>query len=263
MKISNLCKDVIKLIVNKGDVLRSKYFVDLDQYVCELNQQVNNYQDEANHKQKDLALLPNILFFDPFEQLKDSEFFYCPHCKEDTGKNVPLDPSLGTEWEYGESSGKEPRLIWDIFWYCALVGKITKCCNGHSITSYHPGILQQISNYPFLLSHKRGMTKSTFDLIIRLVEQGNNFSSIESIFLSSFVDIVHRKLALINNTNMQTSIEFIEQLKLFTPSHDFITSCFVFNFDNYKDVYLSEMDKLTFIWLSGDHTFRVAANIGK
>eukprot|EP00111_Clytia_hemisphaerica_P012696 TCONS_00037362-protein len=203
-----------------------------------------------------------ILFFYPFEQLKDSEFFYCPHCKEDTGKNVPLDPSLGTEWEYAESSGKEPRLIWDIFWYCALVGKITKCCNGHSITSYHPGILQQISNYLFLLSHKRGMTKSTYDLIIRLVEQVNNFSSIESIFLSSFVDIVHRKLALINNTNMQTSIEFIEQLKLFTPSHDFITSCFVFNFDNYKDVYLSEMDKLTFIWLSGDHTFRVAANIG-
>ena len=46
------------------------------------------------------------------------------------------------------------------------------------------------------------------------------------------------------------------------PSDDTIISCFVLNFKEYDVYYTERMSQLSALYLSADHTFKVAANIG-
>ena len=46
------------------------------------------------------------------------------------------------------------------------------------------------------------------------------------------------------------------------PSDDTIISCFVLNFKEYEVYYTERMSQLSALYLSADHTFKVAANIG-
>ena len=155
-----------------------------------------------------LSLLPHVMIFDPMQSQNIK--IICPHCEEDRREEFLL-TSTG-EWECGQSTGKHPRVIWDNSWYCALVGRIYRCQNGHSITSYHAGVLKQldIKKLPFVLSHKCGLTRSAYDTIIRLVENGNNFSVIEAIYAGSFIDKIYEKLTKNDAGNFE---EIINELK--------------------------------------------------
>ena len=46
------------------------------------------------------------------------------------------------------------------------------------------------------------------------------------------------------------------------PSDDIIISCFVLNFREFELVYTQRMSELSALYLTADHTFKVAANIG-
>ena len=95
-------------------------------------------------------LLPNILIWDPLNEYKYLNSIYCPLCKEDKDGNVTLNAS--SEWETGQNSRCMPQRLWDVSWYTVLVGHIYKCSNGHMVSSYHTGILNQLClvNIPFI-----------------------------------------------------------------------------------------------------------------
>ena len=205
----------------------------------------------------DVILLPQIAFWDPL--VCEKHYLICPHCFEDDGSSSYL--TRLNIWECGQTSSKTPRLIWDVTWRCALVGHIYTCQNRHQIVSYHAGVLKQIrpDEVPFMLTHRSGMTKQVFDFLFRMLEGGNNFTAIETVFRCNVVDNVCRKLARFDIGKVE---EIVEVMKKLSPSRMMFQRCLVHNFLVYYEGYKVEFDKIPFEILCGDHTFRVAANIG-
>ena len=112
---------------------------------------------------------------------------------------------------------------------------------------------------PFALSHNSGMTISVYDHIVRLLENGNNFSVIEKILSSSFVDTFTRKQLMYPDKEFPAISNLF---RTFSPSDDLIKKCFVRYYERFHSRYVNEVNKIEFKHLSCDHTFKVTANIG-
>lgn len=66
----------------------------------------------------------------------------------------------------------------------------TNCTKKHRIVLYHAGVLNHMQSkcMPFILSHRSRMMISVFDEVIRLIQNGMNFSSIETVLGGNFTD---------------------------------------------------------------------------
>ncbi|XP_066931274.1 uncharacterized protein [Clytia hemisphaerica] len=241
-KLDENCFRIIRQLINEGKA--SHLF---------------KYNENA---QKELSLddvkLPNIWFWDPLENTE--LVLYCPLCDQDKKPGIRL--SSTSRWETGKSTSSIPRTIWDSNWYVALVGKQYRCECDHIITSYHAGILRQLEQFqkPFFLSHDSGLTKAAFDLISRLIDHGNSFATAQRIFTEGIVDQFYRRSFM--HFRDLNNLPAIEEIIPKPPSEKFLRNCFVLNYHNYSEVYKSLMASLTSEYISCDHTFKSASNIG-
>ena len=98
-----------------------------------------------------------------------------------------------------------------------------------------------------------------FDTITRLVDHGNTFSGVQSVLSTSLLDSFLR-IMIKFNLNDRPAIETI--FKHLSPSDGFIRKCFVHSYIRNKNTFDQEMENINFEYLSCDHTFKTATNIG-
>ena len=109
-----------------------------------------------------------------------------------------------------------------------------------------------------MLLHRCGFTRVAVDLVFGLVAQGNTFYSIESLFLQLYM----MKTSTNKETLVHMPVTNLPQI-VSSPSNDIITKCFLSRFLEIEDRYINAMQKVTAgQWISFDHTFKVASNIG-
>ena len=114
-----------------------------------------------------------------------------------------------------------------------------------------------------MLSHQFGITNELFDLIIRQVEAGCLFETIENSLYADFYDNFLRRMRRM--PNYQENNELTQLMKTIYPkplSNDSIHKIFLVNYEqNYKR-YKVDFEEVSCSSLSIDHTFKAAANIG-
>lgn len=245
-KFSELCTSIIKKISSLGHSSHYSYYTDLQQYVS-----INDL------KTVEYLSLPNICTWDPLKTYPDLK---CPHCLE---SNVSTSIVTTEKWETGETTSLCPRTLRSIDWYVALVGKKYKCKSPlkHEFVSYQAGILKQIplSDQPFMLSHQFGITNGLYDFIIRQVEAGCHFETIETNLYSNFYDNLLRKLG---NAHLEEKTNLFKLIYPNPLSNDSIHKIFLVNYEQNIKRYEKDFDEIRCRCLCIDHTFKAAANIG-
>ena len=243
MKLNTNIYEVIRNLLNKrGEDCKTISYVDLTDCASELL------------PPEEIALLPNLIVWDPIKRYKVDLF--CPHCHQDHNiRNIVRTSSWCNRGKH------TPRMLWDRGWWCALVGRFYICNKGHNIVAYHFGFLKQLpyQMVPFLLTHAAGMTTSCFDLAIKLLEQGNSFTVIQTILEGMFIDTYERKRYLC----VPTVLPELDDCLVTAPTDQAIRHHFLMQFESNKDIYQSQMDRIPFTQLhvvtNGD---RFNVNIG-
>jgi len=226
MKFNLFTIEVIRNLLDKyNNDCQSVHYVDLMPYV------------PKGSNPKDVVMLPNVIAWDPLK--KSIDILYCPHCYQD--HNVRNKVSSST-WHI--SKKRPPRFLWDRGWHCALVGKTYLCNKGHSIVSYHFGILNQLpeNTIPFMLTHLTGITVECYDLVIKLIEHGNSVQGIEEILKGMYVDTYERKRL----RYPANSTPDLEVSMLAVPTEYALVKYFETQYDTNKDLYQAQMDEIPF-----------------
>ena len=225
-------------------------------------------------------LFPPVIVWDPFVQHADvfDSGFCCPHESHEGEAVAQLKPR---KWKYGRSERDGPRKLYGRDSVVLLVSRVYVCPQGHEIPAHDPRILNSLpndKNIPFILSHKSGVTIGFMNQVNSLASSGMNFSEIEKYFAQHYYDRHwfqeknwHDDLKIVKE-RMSTDSPTIEDITqehfpdpaewVELPSDDTIISCFVLNFKEYDVYYTERMSQLSALYLSADHTFKVAANIG-
>lgn len=228
---------VYNLLKGYSDDNPTTYYTDLAAYV----------PSTEDFELKDRLLLPNVLLWDPLTKIPSLEL-KCPHCAQDGVKISTVRKMLGNKWEL---TGPKPRAIWDRGWYCALVGRSYVCIlHNHRVASFHFGFLQQIpaNLIPFILTHQTGITSACFDDIVRYVENGSNFQTIQNILAGNILETYERrKLCYVPPNGMITTAvgdipEGNECLPFITDT--LIRTLYLVQFEINKKVYQAQFDKI-------------------
>ena len=214
--------------------------------------------------------MPKVFVWSPQEQFPGC-VIKCP------AHNLPLVP-----WQFtaGESGKKDrmPRLIFDLFGNVLLVQRIYLCKtkgHPHKIVSSSNDLLNSLpryvqTNFPITMFSRSGCTNALLDFINSNVVRGINFLKVsEEIAELNFRHFCRRGLiyASARNENQATGepfseTEFYDNMLYSFPGNDHISSIFLRDFTNKRPVYQAEMNKVTGLAISCDHTFKVSKNIG-
>ena len=178
------------------------------------------------------------------------------------------------QWKCGQSNALQPRILHDITHAVLLVSAVYMCDNGHEVPSTDPNILQMIypeTHLPFVLLHRTGFTRGFLHIVIQLFVQGLPLSVIESFVSECRLNHCQSKLLCLKNelelcgytSNVTLECKAINLLHLPSPSNDILNKCFLTHFQQCKTAYEQAMSSLTTkSYISFDHTFKVASNIG-
>ena len=220
-------------------------------------------------------LLPPVIVWDPLLQFPNI-FCHQFYCSKDSHSTccVPLIPK---RWKNGLSEKDAPRKLYGKNCTVLLVSRVYVCCKGHEIIAHDPCIVDKIvpENVPFYLSHKSGVTLDLANTINSLANTGLTFTEIGRHVAQEYYNCHWLKEGRFRNntkyfheqndsiSNKDTTEPFPdcrEWVEL--PSDDIIIGCFILHFEENKVFYTERMSDLSAVYLSMDHTFKVAANIG-
>ena len=164
-----------------------------------------------------------------------------------------------------------------------LMSRVYVCSHGHELAAHDPRILERLPTdfkMPFFLSHKSGVTTEFLNSVNSLASAGLTFSEVERHLAQNYYDWYWAKeeqflndfrLHHVRNAKGDSECGAFEDTpKSFPdpkewielPSDDIITSCFALNFREFELFYTQKMSELSALYISADHTFKVAANIG-
>ena len=164
-----------------------------------------------------------------------------------------------------------PRKLYCIQEQVLLVSSVYLCEKVHQVISHHPSILKVkklLFRIPFVLFHKAGVTRELYNYISISIQSGICIQNVENMLINlhqsqmqTFYQISTRQLPSIE------SISNSEKMSIFEIGKDFIgrkliSSIFVRSFIDSEHMYTNHMSQRKGKWISFDHTFRVAANIG-
>ena len=165
----------------------------------------------------------------------------------------------------------EPRAIYDTSFSVLLVAAVYQCPNRHQVPSHHPSVLSALPSFvyiPFFLTNRAGFTISMLTLITSLVDRGISFHSIEGIIRDQYQQHYWRRRQQyeedLARSKLKKTEEFPEFCQTFFPfPHEkLINNIFVSFSSLYESVFFKDISERTGRWLSCDHTFKSAANIG-
>lgn len=198
----------------------------------------------------------------------------CPVCQKD---GVMSALTSTDKWRGGRNarSATQPRLIYGIDCPVLLVSKVYKCPNGHSeIPANDPDIIKRIpqSHLPFMLTHKSGLTTELLLYVEDLIDSGVSIGAIESIIRCAYKRHsslreerfwIDSRLAIsMNNEAMAVDMSCPFPVFKDYPSSHLITDIVVSHFQINEVFYCNYFSSLGARWLSCDHTFKAAMNVG-
>ena len=102
---------------------------------------------------------------------------------------------------------KQPRILHDVDGIVLLISRPYICAAGHWFLGHDPQILDQfvyVSQIPFVLSHKSGLTMGFLSMVRSLISKGKSISTVEGVLKRSRKDMYYRKLLCASvNPNIQ------------------------------------------------------------
>lgn len=210
-------------------------------------------------------VLPYAMLWNPLLQLLPT--------RVGTGRPVCIiDTCVGSLelkcWKVGQTNSLQPRILHTFEHTVLLVSAVFLCSFGHEVCSTDPRLLEQFcpAHIPFVLLHRTGFVKQFFQSTMSLIQHGMTFASVER-FIS---DRRHQFTMQITNQieELIPSDSFLHNqiAELITkpiPSNDVLCKCFVVEFLLNREGYNLHMSSLQVEkYISIDHTFKVASNIG-
>lgn len=221
-------------------------------------------------------LLPYIIF-DPLGQFptfrEKTRKVYCHLCAED-GKMSVLSRGNHNEWNNGRRNRSNPRMLFDVESPLLLVSKVYKCEHGHNIpASYCHGVSEAYMYSSFRLTHRSGITVRLSDDIVDVLDRGLAISTVEDLIKERYKRTVrNRLLRFFNDTGHAYELGFTKAAEALNveviddyfpcPSDNLIRNLYITSFEEKKQLFTSAMNSLNAKWISCDHTFKAAANIG-
>ena len=174
----------------------------------------------------------------------------------------------------GHTHSLQPRILHNCKCTVLLEAALYSCSFGHEVSSTDPRLLSLLSweQVPFVLLHKTGFGDFA-ETVLELVAQCMTFTHAERFvqnrrqqFVTSLLLQVQQQLHQGISTDIVKHFQQSIAIRLVSgpaPSNDILNQCFLANFFENKDAYnlhLSLQPIKDFISL--DHTFKVASNIG-
>lgn len=222
-------------------------------------------------QQFNLYFFPDILFWDPLSRIPSIRgVLQCPKeaCK---GRNSLL---RAVGWKDGKTERSNPRRLYGLTTPVVLVSRVYRCqLNNHEVVAHDGHILMQLCKTdrpPFILSHLSGITRDVQTAISSFVLSELTFSGIAKILSQQLwsslaercktLSIHYPTVANLSPSTLDSDIKSMWS----TPSNDFIETIFLADFWEKEKLYTARMIKEigTDGWISMDHTFKVACNIG-
>ena len=218
------------------------------------------------------CVLPYVMFWNPIMQL-------LPSRTSEIGQVCSVENCVGSLvlkcWKIGQTHSLQPRILHTVEHTVLLVSALYSCSFGHEVSSIDPKFLMQISqdHIPFVLLHKTGFLKQFIQSMMSLVRQGMTFSSVEHFlierrehFSNTIVMQIEgalQKCVFSNTHHIVAPASTLELIGKPIPSNDILCKCFVVEFLLNRDSYNLHMSSIAINkYISIDHTFKVASNIG-
>ena len=213
-------------------------------------------------------LSPPIIIWSPFEEHGLEKTTKCPCCQKYLQYHKKC-------WADGTQS-YQPRILHSFDHTVLLVSRVYCCFSSQTLLAHDERLLQILTksiDIPFVLLHKTGYTKDFINEVVALCNNGMNFFKIEAMCIEehwNYHCVKEQKFwQVLEEYQSQYPLEEIPTVnfpKFKTdgiPSNDAIAQCFLKDFMEKEWHCISEMAQLTSdIWISCDHTFKVASNIG-
>ncbi|CAH3111776.1 unnamed protein product [Porites lobata] len=129
-------------------------------------------------------------------------------------------------------------MLFDVESPVLLVSKVYKCEHGHDTpASYFHDTSEDYTCVPFVLTHRSGMTMRLADEIEDLLDRGLAISAVEELIKERYKRTLrNRLLRFLNDAHQAKELG--------------------------KTPFTEAMNSLNAKWISCDHTFKAAANIG-
>lgn len=217
-------------------------------------------------------LVEDLIIWDPmllFPRLP----LNCPTCS--TSERL----KATTRWKDGEKQHDLPRKIYGLKNDVLVVSRVYSCRYGHQIIAHDPDILSQLKGLltpGFILFHKGGITIELYDFINTHMQTGLSTSEIQVLWYQTLFTAYVRKREIYqerirmhfaisgDNNNLKQSVTFPPfNHKHNRPGAKIITACIIKDYFENEILYSRRMCQMTARkWLSCDHTFKVAANVG-
>lgn len=235
------------------------------------NKMVSKFTTENCHGLLELygqdlvASIPSVILWNPIiYPALASDRLKCPHCKA----NLRF-----WKWRDGKTERDMPRKLFCIQEQVLLVSCVYLCEDHHQILSHHPKILEEIRKIswpiPFLLFHKAGVTRELYNYIALSIQSGISIQDVENMLINLHQSQHSQRACTFflaqsgynseNDNNM--SFHSLEINKDFI-GRKLITRVFLRAFTESEHMYTNHMAQKQGRWISFDHTFKVAANIG-
>lgn len=218
-------------------------------------------------------ILPHVLLWNPLQQFQHLQMV-CVH------EQCSLSPLVLKCWKMGQTHSLQPRILHTSEHTILLVSALYVCPVGHEVSSTDPRLMDYVDvshNIPFILLHRTGFVRNFVHTVIELAQQGMTLRSVEKFiqqmrrhYAATAAIQLHmefqRKYSVNCPLNLLSDIEASEAIKLIKepfPSDDVLMKCFLVDFLQNKDIYNIRMSQIPVKkFLSLDHTFKVASNIG-
>lgn len=156
-----------------------------------------------------------------------------------------------------------------------LVSRVYRT-QGHEIAGHDPRLLENIpsGDVKFHLRHKSGFTAELCSLVFALASSGQPFNEIELFLAQRYLDnFAERQCRYASHVftylenNVSVDKDKLPKFPSFdvwtpTPGTDTVHQCFLYIFKENKPFFRQNIVEKTAKWMSADHTFKVAANIG-
>lgn len=178
-------------------------------------------------------------------------------------------------WKVGQANSLQPRIVHTFEHTVLLVSAVFLCSFGHEVCSTDPRFLEQFSqaHVPFVLLHRTGFVKQFIQSTMSLIQQGLNFASVERFvsdrrqhFTMQIAYQIEEALKGQIPSDFQSHFLYNQISELISkpiPSNDVLCKCFVVEFLLNRESYSLHMSSiLVKKYISIDHTFKVASNIG-
>ena len=221
-------------------------------------------------------VLPFMLF-DPVNQfpfLFDNTKIkqVCPSCNIAGLQQDAIDSG---KWKNRKTACLQPRIIHDVRSPFLLVSKLYSCGNGHrEIAVCDPDLVKQLPDafVNFVTTHKSGMTKSLIQLCEQLMDKGLSLRSIEDLNKHRYKMFYNKKLKrfvedwkiyrILGFSNAEETVPELQALKWSFAGTKLISSAIISNFQREEVRYRKLFSELSAEWISCDHTYKSASNIG-